>query len=177
MPAVLQDDPIDPKLKTVRGLIGARTALSGGSGSIAEFAAAAKGAKLDFLIFLEDFSAFAHNKSAFEAMVGECGAHSDASLLLLPGYRIKNNLARGAYANARGNDMMVFGPELVLPPPTALTADGSQILLMEFEPNSTTNYTGNNGFSCECTPSLPAAAWPFVARRCPLVTITDRGCR
>ena len=73
--------------------------------------------------------------------------------------------------------MMVFGPKLVLPPPTALTADGSQILLMEFEPNSTTNYTGNNGFSCESTPSLPAATWPFVARRCPLVTITDRGCR
>ena len=151
MPAVLQDDPIDPKLKTVRGIIGARTALSGGSGSVAEFAAAAKSAKLDFLIFLEDFSAFAHNKSAFEAMISECEAHSDASLLLLPGYRIKNNLARGAYANARGNDMMVFGPKLVLPPPTALTADGSQILLMEFEPNSTTNYTGNNGFSCECT--------------------------
>ena len=41
------------------------------------------------------------------------------------------------------------------PSGVALTADGSQILLMEFEPNSTTNYTGNNGFSCECTPGLP----------------------
>ena len=63
-------------------------------------------------------------------------------------YRIKNNLARGANANARGNDMMFFGPKLVLPPKAALTADGTQLLLMPFAPNSSElNYTGANGYS------------------------------
>ena len=90
--------------KTVyAGLIGARTALSGGgAGSYAEWAAAASAAKLDFLVVLEDFeTAFAHNQSAFQEMLSQCAAHSTPQLLLLPGYRLKNNLASGAFANAR----------------------------------------------------------------------------
>ena len=60
-----------------------------------------------------------------------------------------------AFEKAVAQDRAKPRRQLLLAPGTALTADGSQILLMEFEPNSTTNYTGNNGFSCECTPSLP----------------------
>ena len=69
---------------------------------------------------LEEFTLLsANNGSKFEELVAACAAHSSAELLLLPGYRIKNNLARGAFATARGNDMMVFGPKVQLPPPAA----------------------------------------------------------
>ena len=83
----LSVDPVNPKLRTLRGLIGARTVLSGGNGTVADFALAAAGAaKLDFLVFLEDFAAFAANASKFDKLLAECAAHSTDSLLLLPGY-------------------------------------------------------------------------------------------
>jgi hypothetical protein len=145
--AALAMDPINPTLGTFRGLIGARTVLTGGSGSYSEWAAAASAAKLDFLVMLEDFQTFAQNKSAFQDMLAQCAAHSSPKLLMLPGYRLKNNLASGRFAQSRGNDMMFFGPKLALPPPAALTTDGKRLLLMPFLPNSTTNFTGSNGFS------------------------------
>jgi hypothetical protein len=136
----LLQDPIDPTLRTARGLIGARTALTGGTGTVEQFAAAAAAAGLDFLVFLEEFTALApNNGSKFERLLADCAAHSSAELLLLPGYRIKNNLARGAFAASRGNDMMVFGPKVQLPPAAALTPDGTQLNLQQFAPNSTTN--------------------------------------
>jgi len=42
-------------MKHYRGLLGARTALTGGKGSIAEYVAEARKAGLQFLIFAEDF--------------------------------------------------------------------------------------------------------------------------
>jgi hypothetical protein len=142
----LWQNPIDPTLKTVRGLVGARTALTGGAGSLAQFALAAKAAKLDFLVLLEDFKLLAaNNGSKFTQMLADCKKHSDSELLILPGYRIKNNIARGQFAKSKGNDMMIYGPQLVLPPATSLTPDGTQINLQQFTPNSTTNYTGVNG--------------------------------
>lgn len=147
-PRVLATDPINPSLRTFRGLIGAKTALSGGEGTYAEWANAATAVRLDFLVFLEDFEvAFAHNKTNFEDMLSQCSAHSTPGLLLLPGYRLKNNLASGKYEHARGNDMLFFGPKLSLPPPAALTSDGLKLLLMPFAPNSTTLFQGSNGYS------------------------------
>src|SRR5262249_19630242 len=46
-----------PRDRLFKGLIGAQTALSGGHGSVADHAAAAKQAGLDFLVILEDFAA------------------------------------------------------------------------------------------------------------------------
>ena len=141
-------DPINPLLKTFRGMIGAKTALSGGQGTYADFVVAAKAARLDFLVFLEDFDvAFARNQTSFQHMLSQCSAHSTPDLLLLPGYRLKNNLASGKFERAKGNDMLFFGPKLSLPPPEALTADGTKLLLMPFVTNSTTLYQGSNGFS------------------------------
>lgn len=113
-----------------------------------QWASAAKAARLDFLIFLEDFEvAFAHNKTNFQYMLMQCEAHSTSELLLLPGYRLKNNLASGKFSQSRGNDMLFFGPKLSLPPPEALTTDGTKLLLMPYVPNSTTLFKGSNGFS------------------------------
>ena len=147
-PGALAIDPINPLIKTFRGMIGAKTALSGGQGTYDDWAAAAKAARLDFLVFLEDFEvAFARNQTNFQHMLSQCSAYSTPELLLLPGYRLKNNLASGKFELAKGNDMLFFGPELSLPPPQALTADGTKLLLMPFVPNSTTLYQGSNGFS------------------------------
>jgi hypothetical protein len=146
-PDTLVKDPLNPSLRTFRGLIGAKTALSGGAGMYEEWASAAKAARLDFLIFLEDFGAFARNKTKFQEMLSQCEAHSTSELLLLPGYRLKNNLASGKFSNSRGNDMLFFGPKLSLPPPEALTADHTKLLLMPYVPNSTTLFEGSNGYS------------------------------
>ena len=142
----LRQNPIDSSLRTVRGLIGARTALTGGTGTLAQFAQAAKSAKLDYLVLLEDFQQLAaNNASKFTQTLADCKTHSDNELLILPGYHIKNNIARGKFTNSKGNDMMIFGPKLDLPPTTSLTPDGTQINLQGFAPNSTTNYTGSHG--------------------------------
>ena len=115
---------------------------------------------------LEEFTLLsANNGSKFEELVAACAAHSSAELLL-PGYRIKNNLARGAFATARGNDMMVFGPKVQLPPPAALTPDGTQLDLQQFAPNSTTNYTGSNGgfeygWALSATAQYDGVHYPF----------------
>ena len=42
-------------MKHYRGLLGARTASTGGKGSVAEYVAEARKARLHFIIFAEDF--------------------------------------------------------------------------------------------------------------------------
>jgi hypothetical protein len=77
--------------KLFRGLIGARTSLSDGSGSVQEYASAAKASKIDFIVFLETF-ALGGNRTlgvtALAQLKADCAKHSDSSVLLLPGYVI-----------------------------------------------------------------------------------------
>src|SRR5262245_20986962 len=96
------DDPalLQPPSNTTlfKGLIGAQTSISGGSGSVAQYAAAAKQAGLDFLVFLEDFARLDATK--LEQLKSECRQYSDGQLTLYPGYRIDNNI---------GNHLFLFG--------------------------------------------------------------------
>lgn len=99
-------DPDAPptSLPLFRGLVGAQTAYSGATGSVADYATAARKAKLDFVIFLEDFSQLSAHE--LQQLRDDCEAASDEKLLLLPGYRMQSNL---------GNRMLFYGREPVYP--------------------------------------------------------------
>src|SRR5262249_26049753 len=68
----------------LRGLIGAQTRLSGGQGTVADYAAAARQAGLDFVVFLEDFAAL--DATGLAQLKAECTQQSGAYLTLYPGY-------------------------------------------------------------------------------------------
>jgi hypothetical protein len=92
-----------------RGLVGARTAVSGGSGTVADYAAAATRAGLDFVVFLEDFTKI--NEADYRAFEAECKRLSTDTLLLLPGLRLVSNI---------GNPMFGIGEKIPWPKPSQL---------------------------------------------------------
>ncbi len=103
-PATLGTVEIPQQWKLYRGLIGAKSAYSSGTGTVAEYAAAAKQAGLDFVVFFEDFDKLTQEK--FEQLKADCVANSDDKLLLLAGFNVMNNI---------GNHMFFYGPDPVWP--------------------------------------------------------------
>lgn len=67
-----------------RGVIGARSRLTGGTGTPAEYAVAAKAAGLDFVAFLEDMTKL--TPQAWDRFREECRDASSAELLVVPGF-------------------------------------------------------------------------------------------
>jgi hypothetical protein len=67
-----------------KGLLGARSKDGGGSGSVAEWAAAAKTAGLDFLIFVEDPAK--HTHASYLKFVTACREASTRELAIVPGF-------------------------------------------------------------------------------------------
>ena len=118
-PLLLQP-PRDGKL--FKGLIGAQTSLSGGQGTVADYAAAAKQAGLDFVVFLEDFANLDAPKLA--QLKADCTHYSDGELTLLPGYRIDANI---------GNHLFLFGPGVVSPPARLLTGARGKTFMLQGE--------------------------------------------
>jgi len=102
-----------PPGNVYRGLIGARTSYSVGQGTVPEYAAAARRAGLDFVIFMEQFGKIA--EADYRKLEKECAEHSDDRVLLIPGLGIKNNI---------GNHMFVYGRDVPWPKPSQL--DGPQ---------------------------------------------------
>lgn len=96
-----------------RGIIGARTVLSGAKGTVAEYAAAARKAGIQFIVFLETFENMSPEKLA--QLKTECTKSSDEKLLCIPGLYIKDN---------RGNHQHYFGSTIGWPGKEFLTADG-----------------------------------------------------
>jgi hypothetical protein len=105
-----------------KGVIGAQTSLSGGRGEVAEYAAAARRAGLDFLVFLEDFSQLDATKLA--RLKADCARYSDETLLLYPGYRIDTNI---------GNHMFLFGTGVAMPPARLLTGANGKTFMLQGE--------------------------------------------
>ena len=103
-----------------KGLIGARSGLGGGKGSVADYAAAAKQAGLDFVVFLDDFKTL--GKDNYLKLVEDCKKLSDAKVKLIPGYTIKNNI---------GNHTMCVAEDGYWPPPEALTGSGKDELKIQ----------------------------------------------
>ncbi|HOF89830.1 MAG TPA: hypothetical protein PLZ36_17260, partial [Armatimonadota bacterium] len=104
--------PPDSALK--QGLIGARTAYSAGSGTVAEYVAKAKAAGHDFIVFLEEFTALTPEK--FAALKADCAAHTTDDFFAVPGYTIQDCV---------GSRCFVYGFEAALPLPDLLSDDGT----------------------------------------------------
>jgi hypothetical protein len=101
-----------PDLPQVQGLIGARTSLSSGRGSVAEYARAAKAAKLQFLVFLED--SLRMDQARWDQLVRQCSEASDADFAAVPGL---------TYEDAQGNHLYAFADDVRFPKPHMLLAD------------------------------------------------------
>ncbi|MFO0890388.1 MAG: hypothetical protein U0790_14750 [Isosphaeraceae bacterium] len=104
------EDP--PRL--FRGLVGARTKHSTGRSTVAEYAAAARAAGLDFLVFLDEHARMTAEKTL--RLIDECREASDDSFRAIPGFTI---------ADEYKNSWFYLGSKAVRPDPIYLSADGS----------------------------------------------------
>jgi hypothetical protein len=127
-PAAVLDPPVKPweipplvewtkpgpmhDMPQVRGLIGARTALSSGKGTVAEYVRAARAARLDFLVFLED--SLKMDQGRWDELVKQCAAASDERFLAVPGL---------TYEDAQGNHLYCFADDVRFPKRQMLLAD------------------------------------------------------
>ena len=102
-----------PDEPQVKGLIGARTALSSGSGTVAEYVKAAKAAGLQYIVFLED--SLKMNQAKWDQLVKQCTESSDAAFLAVPGL---------TYEDAQGNHHYAFADQVKFPKPSMLLPDG-----------------------------------------------------
>jgi len=105
-----------------KGVIGAQTSLSGGQGTVADYAKAARAAGLNFLVFLEDFTSL--DAARLAQLKSDCTQNSDAQLTLYAGYRMDNNI---------GNHMFLFGPGAALPPSRLLTGASHKTFMLQGE--------------------------------------------
>ncbi|MEI6168260.1 MAG: hypothetical protein WCS52_13835 [bacterium] len=81
-----------------RGLAGAHSAYSSGSGTVAEWVTAAKASGLDFIIFMEDMGKM--NAGKWEKLKAECAALSDDQFTAYPGMEFEHeNFTRGYFFN------------------------------------------------------------------------------
>lgn len=80
-------DPVVPgDVCFFRGLIGARTGLSDGKGTVAEYAAAARAAGYSMIAFTETFEKL--SPSDYAGLVAECDKNTSDDLVCLPGFDI-----------------------------------------------------------------------------------------
>lgn len=106
-----------PRHRTVqRGLIGARTALSTGSGTVADYVAQARASGLDFLVFLEDFEHLTPDKLA--TLKDECQRLSTDTFFAVPGYTMRD---------VTGTHFYQFGYQIELPREDLLDPTGKFI--------------------------------------------------
>lgn len=92
------DKPIDTVAAVPCGLAGAHTAYSSGSGTVAEWVAAAKASGLDFIIFMEDIGKM--NAGKWEKLKADCAAISDDQFTAYPGMEFEHeNFTRGYFFN------------------------------------------------------------------------------
>ena len=103
-----------------RGLIGARTATGGGSGTVADYVAAAQQAGLDFVVFAQDFSLETPQKWA--AFSEECKRATTAQVLAEPGWLYLNN----------AGDRWVAAGDMTWPEPDLLSNDGKRLINPEW---------------------------------------------
>ncbi len=113
--------PAAPR-KVYRGIIGAQTAHSGGSGTVAEYAAAARDAGIDFVIFLEEFTQLTEERLA--QLTAETSALSGEDLLLLPGYAMVTNI---------GNHIFMYGPKPLWPDERLLAGPDGKLFNMQYQ--------------------------------------------
>ncbi len=99
------------------GLVGAQSAYSGGSGSAAEWAAAAKKAGLKFLVFLEPLDKI--SREDYAKLKADCAAATDDTFFACPGLRYQD-----AYTKTH---TFAYGEFVDYPQAKLLTQDGKYL--------------------------------------------------
>ncbi|OPZ87498.1 MAG: hypothetical protein BWY76_00430 [bacterium ADurb.Bin429] len=102
-----------PDQPQYRGLVGARTALSSGKGTVADYAKAAKDAGLQFIVFMED--SLKMDEAKWDQLAEQCKAASDDAFLAVPGL---------TYEDAQGNHLYAFADKVRMLKPSMLLPDG-----------------------------------------------------
>jgi len=105
----IKDIPDQP---SIRGLIGARTALSSGKGTVADYVKAAKDAKLQYIVFLEDSLVMDQDK--WKQLVADCKTASDEGFAAIPGL---------TYEDAQGDHLYAFADNVQFPKSDMLFED------------------------------------------------------
>jgi hypothetical protein len=129
-PPVKWDAEMGPFGKPYRGLAGARTVLSTGKSTVADYAKAARAAGVDFIVFLEDHKAMTPEKNA--QLRKECSAVSDEKFQAIPGFTIEDEF---------GNGWFMVGEKATYPDPVYLSAD-RQILAAKYKDERRTRTMG-----------------------------------
>lgn len=106
--------PPDPRVR--RGLIGARTSLTVGAGTVEDYVEKASEAGHDFIVFLEDFKQLDEEK--LEDLKTACERHTTEEFWAVPGY---------TFEDVVGCHYFVFGWELELPLEDLLSEDGKRL--------------------------------------------------
>jgi hypothetical protein len=115
-PTIWAQRDFPPDATPLQGLIGARTAYSSGSGTVADYVAKAKAAGHQFIVFLEDFPSLTAEK--FEALRADCEAHSSDAFFAVPGYTIRDVV---------GSHHFQYGYAIELPREDLLSDDGTYL--------------------------------------------------
>ena len=111
--------------KIFRGLIGARSSLSSGRGTVSDYASAAQQAGLDFVIFSEQFDRL--TPEVLRRLEDDCRRHSNDKVLLVPGYTVDTNV---------GNHMFFSGYGLPWPRPECLIGPNNTLLNQQYQDES-----------------------------------------
>jgi hypothetical protein len=90
----------------IKGIVGARTAYSGGKGSVADYARAARQAGLSFIVFTDPLENL--SKDGFQKLKADCAVASQAGdFFACPGYE---------FADGTGNRWACWSEKLIYPP-------------------------------------------------------------
>lgn len=111
-----------PSGSIYRGLIGAQSVLSGGKGTVADYAKAAVELGLDFLVFLEDFDQLTPSK--LEELKNEVKKNTTDKLQLFAGYKMRTNI---------GNFFFTFGKNPIWPHDRMLVGADKKVLNLQFQ--------------------------------------------
>jgi len=110
------DPKFGPPPRLFHGALGARTSLSVGHGTVADYAQAARAQGLDFAIFAEDFKELTPEE--WQTLKQQCAAATDDRFAAVPGFAIED---------VYGDHYFVAGTEVKYPEPDLLTADGKRL--------------------------------------------------
>ncbi len=131
-PAALGTFKLPAHRKIFKGLLGAKTSYSSGKGTVEEYAKAAEAAGLDFLVFMDDFSALTPDK--LKQLAADCKKSSNDKVELIPGFSIMNNI---------GNHMFFYSPDPVWIPDYCLTGPNKDILyIQQVDDKDKSKFTG-----------------------------------
>ena len=108
--------------KIFRGIFGAMSSLGGGGGDVKTWAAAAREAGLDFLVFMDRFDQL--SPETLEELKSECKKYSNDSLVLFPGYSLKTNI---------GDNFFAYGPGLSWPDKDCLVGPENNLLNLQYQ--------------------------------------------